>query len=147
MVNLASDAFKLQLIPLIMHKEVFCIVGPLNSGEGLSYFWGFRCVHGASSEWDSVIVVRDFSVRHYKGAGPANIQFADNSRFPGLWDSGRFLSSGICLVPMVRTWFGCPAFDGARESNVWWNEEVAARRSLIQDCWNERALWWKHWNP
>jgi hypothetical protein len=26
------------LPPLVMHKEVFCIVGPLNSGEGLSYF-------------------------------------------------------------------------------------------------------------
>jgi hypothetical protein len=152
MVDLASDTFKLQLTLLIIHKEVFRIVGLLNSGEGLSYFWGFLCVHGASSGRDSAIVIWDFSIRRYKGAGPTNIQFAgnptvDNSRFLGLRNSRHFLSSRICWVPMVLTWLGCPTFDGARETNVWWNEEVAARRSLIQDCWNERAFWWKHWDP
>jgi hypothetical protein len=30
MVDLASDAFKLQLTPLVVHEEVFCNVGPLN---------------------------------------------------------------------------------------------------------------------
>jgi hypothetical protein len=37
MVNLASDAFKLQLTPLVVHEEVFRIIGPLNSRKGLSY--------------------------------------------------------------------------------------------------------------
>jgi hypothetical protein len=40
MVHVASDAFKLQLTAVVMHKFFFCVVGPVNSRKGISYFEG-----------------------------------------------------------------------------------------------------------
>ena len=124
MVNMASDAFKLQLTSVIMHEEVFCIVFPTNSRQGISYFRSFQCVHGASSRRDTSIVVRGFGVWHYKEARQANIPIAsnpsvDNSWFSKVRDSWRLLTPRICCVPMVRTGFGGETFIGARKTNIW----------------------------
>lgn len=73
MVNVATNSFKLQLTSVVIHKEVFCTVGLIDSKEGIGYIRSFQRVHGASSGRDTSIVVRDFSVRHYKGVGRANI--------------------------------------------------------------------------
>jgi hypothetical protein len=106
MVHVASNASKLQLTSLVMHEEVFCNVGPINSRKRFSYFRGIRCVHGALCGRDSSIVVRDLSVRHYKGAGAANIHLVgsldvDNSRFSRLCDGGRVLSPRVCRMHLV----------------------------------------------
>jgi hypothetical protein len=111
MVNVAGDSVKLQLTSVVIHKEVFCTFGPTDSRKGIRYVRSFRRVYGASSGRATEIVVRGFSIRHYEGAGLANIPVAgspsvDNPRFPGIRDSGWLLTPRICGVPMVRTRFG-----------------------------------------
>jgi hypothetical protein len=41
MINVASDSVKLQLTSVVIHKEVFCTVGPTDSKEGIDYVRSF----------------------------------------------------------------------------------------------------------
>jgi hypothetical protein len=58
MVDMDSNPSELQLTSMVIY-EVLCHIGTLNSWEGVNYFRGFRCLHGAPCGRASVVVVWD----------------------------------------------------------------------------------------